>query len=90
MATGIFATVAEVQRKVNVNASTTSNVEAYIDQFTAEVESLINVDTTFNWSDEYGTLNVDVKELLKMATTELVACMVESFDIDAMARATFQ
>ena len=35
--TGIFATTAEVQRKVNANASSTSNVEAYINQFMTEV-----------------------------------------------------
>ena len=31
--TGIFATTAEVQRKVGANASSTANVEAYINDF---------------------------------------------------------
>ena len=86
--TGIFATTAEVQRKVNVNASTTSNVEAYINQFMTEVESLINVTTTRNWSDDFASLNVDVKGILKMAASELAAWMVEQFDIDAIGRGT--
>ena len=86
--TGIFATTAEVQRKVNTNASSTANVEAYINQFMTEAESLINVLTTKNWSDAYSGLNVDVKGLLKMAASEYAAWMVEQFDIDAIGRAT--
>ena len=86
--TGIFATTAEVQRKVHVNASATSNVEAYINQFMTEVESLINVITTRNWSDDYGTLDVDVKGILKMAASEMAALMVEAYDLDAIGRST--
>lgn len=86
--TGIFATTAEVQRKVNTNASSTSNVEAYINQFMTEAESLINVVTTRNWSDDFAALNVDVKGLLKLASTELAAISVEQFDIDAIGAAT--
>lgn len=88
MATGIFATLAEVQRKVHVNASATSNVEAYIDQYSTEVESLINVLTTFNWSDAYTGLDVDVKGILKMAASEWAAMKVENFDKDAIGRST--
>ena len=85
---GIFATTAEVQRKVNVNASATSNVEAYINQYMTEAESMINVTTERNWSDDFAGLNVDVKGILKMAASELAAWMVEQFDIDAIGRAT--
>lgn len=85
---GIFASTAEVQRKVHINASATSNVEAYINQFMTEAESLINSETTFNWSDVYTSLNVDVKGVLKMAASELAAMDVESFDIDAIGRST--
>ena len=85
---GIFATTAEVQRKVHVNASSTSNIEASINQYMTEVESLINVATTRNWSDDFSGLNTDVKGVLKMAATELAAWMVESFDLDAIGRST--
>ena len=37
--TGIFATTAEVQRKVGANASTTANVEAFINQYMTEAEA---------------------------------------------------
>ena len=88
MATGIFATLAEVQRKVHVNASAISNTETYIDQYSTEVESLINVESGTNWSDSYSGLNVDVKNILKMAASEMAALMVEAFDLGAIGRTT--
>ena len=86
--TGIFATTAEVQRKVHVNASSTANVEAYINQYMTEAESLINVTTNYNWSDAYSALNVDVKGILKMAASEVAAAQVEAYDLDAIGRNT--
>ena len=79
--TGIFATTAEVMRKVGANASATSNVEAYINQFMTEAESWINSTTRYNWSDNYPTLNVDVKGILKMVASAKAAMMVISFDM---------
>ena len=70
--TGIFATTAEVSRKAGADASATSNVEAYINQFMTEAESLINATTTFNWTDAFAGLNVDVKGLLKSAASAYV------------------
>ena len=87
--TGIFATTAEVQRKVNVNANSTANTEEFINQFMTEVESLITTDTTFNWSDAFSALDVDTKGILKLAATELAAFMVESSDPEAIGTSTF-
>ena len=78
--TGIFATTAEVQRKVGANASTTSNAEAYINQFMTEVESFINSTCRYNFSDNYTSLNVDVKGLLKQAASAKAAMMVIAYD----------
>ena len=78
--TGIFATTAEVSRKVGANASATSNVEAYINQFMTEIESYINCVTCYNWSDAYSDLNVDVKGILKMAASCMAAIMVLNYD----------
>ena len=86
--TGIFATTAEVQRKVHVNASATSNVEAYINQFMTEIEAYINSTVRFNFSDVYDTLNVDVQGILKMATSDWAAMKVENFDRDAIGITT--
>ena len=79
--TGIFATTAEVSRKAGANASATSNVEAYINDFITQAESFINSATTFNWSDAYANLNVDVKGILKQAASAWAAIMVIRFDM---------
>ena len=79
--TGIFATTTEVQRKAGANASTTANVEAYINDYVTQAESVINVMTRFNWSDAYTGLNVDVKGILKEAASNLAAMYVVEFDM---------
>ena len=82
---GIFATTAEVQRKVGANASTTSNVESHINQFMAEAESYINVVTGVNYSDSYTSLNADVRDILKMVASNLAAIMVINYDMTGFA-----
>lgn len=79
--TGIFATTAEVQRKIGANASSTANAEAYINDFMTQAESYINAVTRFNWSDNYASLNVDVKGLLKRAASSLAAMAVINYDL---------
>ena len=79
--TGIFATTAEVQRKTGANASSVSNVEAYINDFMTQAESKINADTTYNWSDAYAALNADVKGILKLAASNLAAMYVINYDM---------
>lgn len=79
--TGIFATTAEVQRKVPVGASSTSNAESYINQYIAEAENLINVTSLHNWSDDYSGLNADVKSILKLAASNYAAIQVINYDL---------
>ncbi len=79
--TGIFATTAEVQRKVGANASATANVEAFINQYMTEAEAEINVTVEFNFSDTYSALNVDVQGLLKEAASNLAAIYVINYDL---------
>jgi hypothetical protein len=79
--TGIFATTAEVQRKAGANASAIANVEAYINDFMSQVESTINVMTRKNWSDNYSSLNADVKGILKEVASNLAAIYVITFDM---------
>lgn len=79
--TGIFATTAEVQRKAGANASTVSNVEAYINDFMTQAESFINAHSRYNWSDAYSTLNADVKAILKEAASNLAAIYVIQYDM---------
>jgi len=46
-----------------------------------EVESEINVVTRKNWSDDYSGLDVDVKGILKQASSNLAAVYVIQFDM---------
>jgi len=79
--TGIFATTAEVQRKAGSGASATSKAEAYVNDFMTQAESEINAATRYNWSDNYSTLNVDVKGILKEAASCLAAIYVIAYDM---------
>ena len=80
MATGIFCTIAEVERKAGANASAVSKAEAYVDDYTTQIESLINALCRQNFSDGYAALSVDVKGLLKEVCSDLVAIYVIQYD----------
>lgn len=79
--TGIFATTAEVQMKAGANASSVANTETYINSFMTQAESEINAITRYNWSDNYATLNDDVKAILKEAASNLAAMYVIIYDM---------
>lgn len=79
--TGIFATTAEIGYKAGANASATSKAEAYTNSFIAQAESFINVATLYNWSDDYSSLNADVKGVLKEAGSSLAAIYVINYDM---------
>ena len=83
--TGIFATTAEVERKAGAGASATSKAEAYVNDYMTQVESFINCVTRFNWSDNYDSLNVDVKGILKMVASDLAAIYVIQYDMSGFA-----
>lgn len=86
--TGIFATTAEVQRKAGNGASTTANTEAYINDYISQAESLINVMTRNNWSDDYASLNADVKGILKEVASNLAAIYVITYDMSGYTSRT--
>lgn len=79
--TGIFCTTTEVQRKAGAHASTVSNVEAYINDFVAQVEATINSMVRYNFSDNYSTLNADTKLILKEIASNLAAIYVIQYDM---------
>lgn len=78
---GIFCTTAEVERKAGANCSATSKAEAYTNDYVAQAESLINALCTYNFSDNYATLNGDTKEILKEIASDLAAIYVISYDM---------
>jgi predicted butyrate kinase (DUF1464 family) len=74
--TGIFATTAEVNYKTGSGASAVSKAEAYVNSYMTQVESYINSVCRYNFSDNYTTLNVDTKGVLKLIATDLAAIYV--------------
>ena len=86
--TGIFATTAEVQRKAGAGASATSNVEAYINDFMLQVESRINAQCRFNFSDQYASLNDDTRGLLKEIASNFAAIYVIQYDMSGFSSRT--
>ena len=79
--TGIFATTAEVLRKVGANASATSSAEAYVNQYMTEAESQINTACRYNFSDAYAGLDADTKGILKETASNLAAIYVIMYDM---------
>jgi hypothetical protein len=71
--TGIFATLAECAAKVGSGKSAGGWVEANINAWCLAAESTINCVCRYNFSDNYATLNNDVKYLLTDIASSLVA-----------------
>jgi hypothetical protein len=78
--TGIFATSDEILVKAGENYDT-SITEARINALCLQVESLINTVSRFNWSDDYSSLNADVKGVLAETASNLVAIYIISFNM---------
>jgi hypothetical protein len=79
--TGIFATTAQIGYKAGVRKSATSAAEAYTNFFIAQAESFINVACDYNFSDNYASLNVDVKYILQEAASNLAAIYVINYNL---------
>ena len=79
--TGIFATTTEIQYKAGSGASATAKAEAYTNVFIAQAESFINAYCRYNYSDNYATLNADVKGILKEVASNLAAIYVIQYDM---------
>lgn len=71
--TGIFATKAEIDLKVGENVNSTGYTEANINASCLQSESFINSVCRYNFSDDFASLNADVKYLLSEASACWVA-----------------
>jgi len=78
--TGIFATSAQIILKAGAFANATAIAEASTNDFVAQAESQINVESEYNWSDNYAALNADVKQLLNLAASSRAAIMCINYD----------
>jgi hypothetical protein len=81
MAEPKFCTTADVAKFAGTKCSATSKDEAYVLVYGVGAESYINAATLFNWSDAYGSLNVDVKSILSGIQARLIAIDVINFDL---------
>ena len=64
----------------NVN-STAAASSAIIASFCDQAESVVNVNSNYNWSDAYSGLNDDVKGVLNDAVTSLAATYLINYDM---------
>lgn len=78
--TGITATEAEINQKsgANVSASYTDTMKT---QCLLQAENFVNVATRYNFSDNWGSLNVDVKYLVTEVTASIVAIEAIKYDM---------
>ncbi len=81
----ILTTEAEIQQKSGANVNTDFNTTA-MTASNLRAESVINCITRRNWSDDYGTLSVDVKHILSDFCSSFVAIEAISFDMDSIGR----
>ena len=86
--TGITATEAEIDQKsgagVDTNYTDTMKTQALL-----QAESFINNTSRYNWSDNYGTLNVDVKHAITQVTASLVAIEAIKYNMKGEAGTGF-
>lgn len=77
---GIFCTNAEIIQKAGLNANATAIAIGFTDVIVVQVESQINVDSEYNWSDNYAALNADVQKILTLAASNLAAIYIINYD----------
>lgn len=85
--TGIFATSDEVLVRAGENYDT-SITEARINDLCAQSESVINSVTRYNWSDNYSSLNADVKRILSETSACMVANAIIAFNMSGYTSRT--
>ena len=85
---GIFATNAEIIAKAGKNADATAIAVGWTDAMVAQVESRINNESEYNWSDNYAGLNVDVKGTLTEAESNLMALYIVNYNPNVWTIAT--
>jgi hypothetical protein len=79
--TGIFATKAECDAAAGENVDATGYVEANINAWCLQAESIINCVARHNFSDSYATDNADVKYILTAAAASYVAMMAVIYNM---------
>ena len=79
--TGIFATSDEILVKAGENVSATGATESRINDLCKQVESELNAECRYNFSDTYSSLNADTRGILSQVASNLVAIYLISYDM---------
>jgi len=69
-----------IKAGANVNEAGLSAANA-IPQFINEAESYVNIQTRYNWTDNYAALNDDVKKLLDETVSNIAAIYCIEYDM---------
>jgi len=77
---GVYTTNAQIQAFAGTNAGTTAKAVTATDVYVLMVEAMINDDTSYNWSDDFGGLDVDTKGILSLAGATKCAMIVVNAD----------
>ena len=82
---GVFTKNADIQAEAGINANATAKATAATDVYVLNVEAFINSASRFNWSDEFVSMNADVKGILTEAGACLCANKVIKSDMSGYA-----
>jgi len=66
----------------------TSIPKAAWDEWLSGAEAFVNVETRYNWSDNFATLNSDVKHIVSDTVASLVAMNAISYDMSGYSSRT--
>lgn len=80
----IYALATEMTYKAGANVNSTYTGAAYLESFGEQAESVINVESGYNWSDWYtanGATYPDVSQILVDAATNLGAIYIINADM---------
>ena len=72
---------ANVSSVIQGEGLTGKDADTLINQFINEAESYVNVQTRFNWTDQYSSLNADVQKLLDETVSNIAAIYCIEYDM---------
>lgn len=76
-----LATENECKFKAGKNYNSTDITQDRMNEFALQAEGLVNAITRYNWSDDYSSLNEDVKGILSEIVSNLVGVYCISYDM---------
>ena len=78
---GTLCSLADAVNKAGANASSASTEEILVSDFVIQAEGFLNSATKHNWTDNYSTLNADIKQILNQTVSCLAAIDIITYDM---------